>query len=129
MNISNAIVVGGGIGGLAAATALARKRVAVTLIERAPAFEDPILEAGRNVAGVAALALAAEVDVSLLDRGPPNPTEFLCCDLVTGSIVDQCLSGFSAHNNFLPIITEMCCCTFAVPRDRGRRRAGNGRTD
>ena len=53
---------------------------------------------------MAALALAAEVDVSLFDRGPPNPTELLCCDLVTGSIVDQCLSGFSAHNNFLPII-------------------------
>lgn len=38
MNISNVIVVGGGIGGLAAATALARRGVAVTLIERAEAF-------------------------------------------------------------------------------------------
>jgi salicylate hydroxylase len=36
MAISNAIVVGGGIGGLAAATALARRSVAVTLIEQAP---------------------------------------------------------------------------------------------
>ena len=35
MNISNAIVVGGGIGGLAAATALARRGVAVTLLEQA----------------------------------------------------------------------------------------------
>jgi salicylate hydroxylase len=34
--LSNAIVVGGGIGGLAAATALAQRGVAVTLVEQAP---------------------------------------------------------------------------------------------
>ena len=36
MDISNAIVVGGGIGGLAVATALARRGVAVTILEQAP---------------------------------------------------------------------------------------------
>lgn len=40
MTISNAIVVGGGIGGLAAATALARRGVAVTLIEQASALRE-----------------------------------------------------------------------------------------
>ena len=35
MNISNAIVVGGGIGGLAVAAALAKRGIAVTLLERA----------------------------------------------------------------------------------------------
>ncbi len=38
MNISNAIVVGGGIGGLAAAAALARRGVAVTVLEQAQAL-------------------------------------------------------------------------------------------
>jgi salicylate hydroxylase len=40
MAISNAIVVGGGIGGLAAATAFARRGVAVTLIEQAPRLRE-----------------------------------------------------------------------------------------
>lgn len=40
MQISNAIVVGGGIGGLTAATALARQGVAVTLLEQAPRFSE-----------------------------------------------------------------------------------------
>ena len=40
MGISNAIVVGGGIGGLAAAAALARRGIAVTLIEQAPALKE-----------------------------------------------------------------------------------------
>lgn len=38
MGISNAVVVGGGVGGLAVATCLARRGVAVTLIEQAPRF-------------------------------------------------------------------------------------------
>ncbi|MFD2739403.1 FAD-dependent monooxygenase [Sulfitobacter aestuarii] len=38
MGISNAIVIGGGIGGLAVATALAQRGVAVTLLERAESF-------------------------------------------------------------------------------------------
>ena len=38
MAVSNAIVVGGGIGGLAAAAALAQRGVAVTLLERAESF-------------------------------------------------------------------------------------------
>ena len=38
MNISNAIVIGGGIGGLAVAAGLARRGVAVTLMEQAPAL-------------------------------------------------------------------------------------------
>ncbi|KIN66437.1 Salicylate hydroxylase [Sulfitobacter noctilucicola] len=38
MTISNAIVVGGGIGGLAAAAALAQRGVAVTVLEQAPAL-------------------------------------------------------------------------------------------
>jgi hypothetical protein len=48
----------------------------------------------------------------LLDRDPPQSTEFLCCDPMTESTFDQCLSGLSAHNNFLPIIIEMCSSTF-----------------
>ncbi len=40
VNISNAIVVGGGVGGLAVATALAKRRVAVTLLEQAPALTE-----------------------------------------------------------------------------------------
>lgn len=40
MNISNAIVVGGGIGGLAAAAALARRGVAVTVLEQADALRE-----------------------------------------------------------------------------------------
>ena len=40
MGISNAVVIGGGIGGLAAATALAQRGVAVTLLEQAPKLED-----------------------------------------------------------------------------------------
>ena len=40
MNISNAIVVGGGIGGLAVAAALARRGVAVTLLEQADALRE-----------------------------------------------------------------------------------------
>ena len=40
MGISNAIVVGGGIGGLAAAAALARRGIAVTLIEKTPALKE-----------------------------------------------------------------------------------------
>lgn len=45
MSISNAIVVGGGIGGLAAAAALARKGVAVTLIEQS----DKLREVGAGL--------------------------------------------------------------------------------
>ncbi len=40
MKVSNAIVVGGGIGGLTAAAALARQGVAVTLMEQAEALRD-----------------------------------------------------------------------------------------
>ena len=40
MGISNAIVVGGGIGGLAAAAALARRGIAVTLIEKTPTLRE-----------------------------------------------------------------------------------------
>lgn len=40
MGLSNAIVVGGGIGGLAVATALAQRGVAVTLLERAPRLSE-----------------------------------------------------------------------------------------
>ena len=40
MTISNAIVVGGGIGGLAAAAALSRRGMAVTLLEQAPTIAE-----------------------------------------------------------------------------------------
>jgi salicylate hydroxylase len=40
MNISNAIVVGGGIGGLAVAACMARRGIAVTLLEQAPALTE-----------------------------------------------------------------------------------------
>ncbi len=55
MGLSNAIVVGGGIGGLAVATALAQRGVAVTLVERAASFSE--VGAGLQVSpnGVAVL--------------------------------------------------------------------------
>ncbi len=40
MGLSNAIIVGGGIGGLAVATALAQRGLAVTLLERSPDFAE-----------------------------------------------------------------------------------------
>jgi len=40
MSASPVIIVGGGIGGLAAALALARKRVPTVVIERAPEFAE-----------------------------------------------------------------------------------------
>ena len=72
-----------------------------------PAFHDPILDAGRHAAGVAALALTAEVDLPLLTWAYPS-AEFLCFDTVHGFSSDQCLNGSSAHNHFLPIIPQMC---------------------
>ncbi len=62
MSISNAIVVGGGIGGLAAAAALAKRGVAVTLLEQAAALRE--VGAGLQVSpnGLAVLrALGVEV--------------------------------------------------------------------
>ncbi|MEH6740342.1 MAG: FAD-dependent oxidoreductase, partial [Sulfitobacter sp.] len=40
MGLNNAIVIGAGIGGLAAAIALARRGVAVTVLERAEAIRE-----------------------------------------------------------------------------------------
>lgn len=64
MGISNAVVVGGGVGGLAVATCLARRGVAVTLVEQAPRYG--IIGAGiqispNGVAVLRAMGLEAEL--------------------------------------------------------------------
>ena len=66
--ISNAIVIGAGIGGLAAATALARRGVAVTVIEQAAAIHE--VGAGLQVSpnGLAVLR-ALGLEKRLLSRG------------------------------------------------------------
>ena len=68
MNISNAIVVGGGIGGLATAAALARRGVAVTVLEQAEALRE--VGAGLQVSpnGLAVLrALGLEAGLQTKD--------------------------------------------------------------
>lgn len=68
MQISNAIVIGAGIGGLAVATALARRGVAVTVIERASEIRE--VGAGLQISpnGVAVLR-ALGLARGLADRG------------------------------------------------------------
>jgi salicylate hydroxylase len=68
MGISNAIVIGAGIGGLAVAAALARRGVAVTVLERAPRITE--VGAGLQVSpnGLAVLR-ALGIDDALTRRG------------------------------------------------------------
>ncbi|MEH6524342.1 NAD(P)/FAD-dependent oxidoreductase [Sulfitobacter sp.] len=68
MGLNNAIVIGAGIGGLAAAIALARRGVAVTVLERAEAIRE--VGAGLQVSpnGLAVLR-ALGLEKRLVDRG------------------------------------------------------------
>ncbi|MEP3441450.1 MAG: FAD-dependent monooxygenase [Sulfitobacter sp.] len=68
MGLNNALVLGGGIGGLAAAVALARRGVAVTILEQADAIRE--VGAGLQVSpnGLAVLR-ALGLDKRLLDKG------------------------------------------------------------
>lgn len=68
MGISNAVVIGAGIGGLAAATALAQRGVAVTLLEQAPKLQE--IGAGLQVSpnGLAVLR-AMGLEASLRQKG------------------------------------------------------------
>lgn len=68
MGLSNALVIGAGIGGLAVATALARRGIAVTVLEQASAIRE--VGAGLQVSpnGLAVLR-ALGLDKRLLDRG------------------------------------------------------------
>lgn len=72
MAISNAIVMGGGIGGLAAAAALAQRGVAVTLLERAARFENVgagVQISPNGMAVLRALGVAAELTRKQAVRG------------------------------------------------------------
>lgn len=72
MVISNAIVMGGGIGGLAAAAALAQRGVAVTLLERASRFEEVgagVQISPNGMAVLRALGVAAELKRKRAVRG------------------------------------------------------------
>jgi len=68
MGLNNALVLGGGIGGLAVAVALARRGVAVTILEQADAIRE--VGAGLQVSpnGLAVLR-ALGLDKRLLDKG------------------------------------------------------------
>ncbi|MCV3271015.1 FAD-dependent monooxygenase [Roseobacter sinensis] len=81
--IGTAIVVGGGIGGLACATALARRGVAVTLYERAPEIRE--VGAGLQVSpnGLAVLR-ALGLETALLDRGAVAAEAVVLADYKAG---------------------------------------------
>ncbi|SFD77607.1 salicylate hydroxylase [Sulfitobacter brevis] len=68
MGINNAIVIGGGIGGLATATALAQAGIAVTLLERSESFEP--VGAGIQISpNGAAVLRALGLEPALRSRG------------------------------------------------------------
>ena len=92
MQISNAIVVGGGIGGLAAATALAQRGVAVTLLEQAPAFGE--VGAGLQVSpnGLAVLR-ALQLETQLRERGAVRAEAVVLQDGLTGREVTRLRIG------------------------------------
>ncbi|MEX3315628.1 FAD-dependent monooxygenase [Sulfitobacter sp. PS-8MA] len=84
--LSNAIVVGGGIGGLACATALARQGVAVTLLEQAPDFSE--IGAGLQISpnGLAVLR-ALGLEAGLKARGAVRGQAVHLCDYAQGAQV------------------------------------------
>ena len=86
MKPSNAIVVGGGIGGLALATALARKGVAVTLLEQAARFSE--IGAGLQISpnGLAVLR-AFGLEHGLKARGAVRGQAVRLCDYAKGAQV------------------------------------------
>ena len=84
--MSNAIVVGGGIGGLACATALARQGVAVTLLEQARDFSE--IGAGLQISpnGLAVLR-ALGLEAGLKARGAVRGQAVHLCDFAKGAQV------------------------------------------
>ncbi|WP_299674907.1 NAD(P)/FAD-dependent oxidoreductase [uncultured Roseobacter sp.] len=84
--IRNAIVVGGGVGGLACATALARRGVTVTLYERAPEIRE--VGAGLQVSpnGLAVLR-ALGLEEALLHRGAVTARAVVLFDYKAGAQV------------------------------------------
>ncbi|KIN60879.1 Monooxygenase [Sulfitobacter noctilucae] len=83
MGISNAIVVGGGIGGLAAAAALARRGVAVTLLEQANALRE--VGAGLQISpnGLAVIK-ALGVETQLRSKGAVEAQAVVLRDYAQG---------------------------------------------
>ncbi|MFG6565997.1 FAD-dependent monooxygenase [Sulfitobacter sp. 1A13421] len=86
MKPSNAIVVGGGIGGLALATALARRGVAVTLLEQAARFSE--IGAGLQISpnGLAVLR-GLGLERGLAARGAVRGQAVRLCDYSKGGQV------------------------------------------
>lgn len=86
MDISNAIVIGGGIGGLAVATALARQGVAVTLLEQAPRITE--VGAGLQISpnGLAVLR-ALGLEDALRQRHAVRGKAVVLRDYVAGKVV------------------------------------------
>ncbi|MCX7559955.1 FAD-dependent monooxygenase [Sulfitobacter sp. F26204] len=86
MNISNAIVVGGGIGGLSVAAAMARHGIAVTLLERAPVLGE--VGAGLQVSpnGLAVLR-ALGLEAGLRRKEAVQGTAVVLRDHATGAQV------------------------------------------
>lgn len=84
--VRNALVIGGGIGGLAAAAALARKGVAVTLVEQAAKFEE--VGAGIQVSpnGLAVLR-ALGLDAALASMGAVQAQAVELQDYAAGKTV------------------------------------------
>ena len=86
MGISNAIVIGGGIGGLAAAAALSRRGMAVTLLEQAPAITE--VGAGLQISpnGIAVLR-AMGLDAKLTERAAVRGQAVVLQDYKAGARV------------------------------------------
>ncbi|WP_448326106.1 FAD-dependent monooxygenase [Sulfitobacter sp. M13] len=86
MGISNAIVIGGGIGGLAAAAALSRRGMAVTLLEQAPAITE--VGAGLQISpnGIAVLR-AMGLESKLTERAAVRGQAVVLQDYKTGTRV------------------------------------------
>lgn len=86
MNVANAIVVGAGIGGLAAAAALAQRGVAVTVLEQAPALR--AVGAGLQISpnGLAVLR-ALGLEAGLRRFGAVEGQAVVLCDSDLGKTV------------------------------------------
>ena len=86
MGIGNAIVIGGGIGGLAAAAALSRRGMAVTLLEQAPAITE--VGAGLQISpnGIAVLR-AMGLDAKLTERAAVRGQAVVLQDYKAGARV------------------------------------------
>ena len=101
MQISNAIVVGAGIGGLATATALARRGVAVTVIEQATEIRE--VGAGLQISpnGLAVLR-GLGLARALADRGAVAATAVVLCAFDRpGSVAVLDLTRLGAKQRYL----------------------------